>query len=115
VGSLVPGQTPSSICHLSWFARVELSQAGGTWAITSKVTTPQAVPSKCFSNFADILSRLSSICFLFSMAIDDWVVKCIIGQDLLLSVPSPVGRSWCLSNPLLIHGCVIFSFYKLVI
>lgn len=25
---------------------------------------PQAVPSECFSNFADILSRLSSICFL---------------------------------------------------
>lgn len=25
---------------------------------------PQAVPSECFSSFADILSRLSSICFL---------------------------------------------------
>lgn len=39
--------------------------AGGAWAVPGGGhCTPQAVSSKCFSKFTDILSRLSSICFL---------------------------------------------------
>lgn len=56
------------ICHPPAHLATSLGmlRVGGTPAVTGEVPAPprQAVPSECFSNCTDILSRLSSICFL---------------------------------------------------
>lgn len=58
-GSLVTGHAPSSDLQ-SLLVCCELV---GPEQLQGRSLHPQAVPSKCFSNFTDILSRLSSICF----------------------------------------------------
>lgn len=57
--SLVTGHPPAQSA-----ISLGMLGVGKTWAITGDVTVPPGSPSQCFSNFADILSRLSSICFL---------------------------------------------------
>lgn len=62
--SVCPGTEGFAIHRLTWQLLLVCWELVGPQQLPGRSLHPQAVPSECFSNCTDILSRLSSICFL---------------------------------------------------